>query len=181
MCIFYKHDSCFFLLLFNFIGPHRRSSGWVSPGHAICNRAERNSSNLSIWNRYVYVQRCLYAHLGRGVPISLVWIVKLFVLCTAWWYFTIVFLLPFFAVTVWTYLCFIYHYIACLCFKIMPLVEFYPNRVSLLVVWPCNFWSCWLDILGSLCVSGKLLIYPSPKPTLTLTSDLGQNVGLGEG
>ena len=113
MCAVYKHDSCieFLLLLFNFIGPHRRSSGWVSPGHAICNRAERNSSNLSIWNRYVYVQRCLYAHLGRGVPISLVWIVKLFVLCTAWWYFTIVFLLPFFAVTVWTYLCFIYHYI----------------------------------------------------------------------
>ena len=35
--------------------------------------------------------------------------------------------------------------------------------------------------LGSLCVSGKLPTYPSPKPTLTLTSDLGQNVGLGEG
>ena len=155
----------FLLLLFNFIGPHRRSSGWVSPGHAICNRAERNSSNLSIWNRYVYVQRCLYPHLGRGVPISLVWMVKLVVLCTAWWYFTIVFLLPFFAVTVWTYVCFIYHYIACLCFKIMPL----------------NFWSCWLDILGSLCVSGKLLIYPSSKPTLTLTSHWGQNVGLGKG
>ena len=155
----------FLLLLFNFIGPHRRSSGWVSPGHAICNRAERNSSNLSIWNRYVYVQRCLYPHLGRGVPISLVWMVKLVVLCTAWWYFTIVFLLPFFAVTVWTYLCFIYHYIACLCFKIMPL----------------NFWSCWLDILGSLCVSRKLLIYPSSKPTLTLTSHWGQNVGLGKG
>ena len=83
MCIFYKHDSCFFLL-FNFIGPHRRSSGWVSPGHAICNRAERNSSNLSIWNRCVQVQRCLYAHLGRGVPIFPVWIVKLVVLCTAW-------------------------------------------------------------------------------------------------
>ena len=27
----------------------------------------------------------------------------------------------------------------------------------------------------------KLPIYPSPKPTLTLTSYLGQNVGLGEG
>ena len=27
----------------------------------------------------------------------------------------------------------------------------------------------------------KLPTYPSPKPTLTLTSDLGQNVGLGEG
>ena len=30
-------------------------------------------------------------------------------------------------------------------------------------------------------VSGKLPSYPSPKPTLTLTSHLGQNVGLGEG
>jgi len=30
-------------------------------------------------------------------------------------------------------------------------------------------------------VSGKLPTYPSPKPTLTLTSHLGQNVGLGEG
>ena len=29
--------------------------------------------------------------------------------------------------------------------------------------------------------SGKLPIYPSPKPTLTLPSHLGQNVGLGEG
>ena len=35
--------------------------------------------------------------------------------------------------------------------------------------------------LGSFCVSGKLLTYPSPKPTLTLTSHLVQNVGLGEG
>ena len=30
-------------------------------------------------------------------------------------------------------------------------------------------------------VSGKLPTYPSLKPTLTLTSHLGQNVGLGEG
>jgi len=29
-------------------------------------------------------------------------------------------------------------------------------------------------------VSGKLPTYPSPKPTLTLTSHLGQNVGVGE-
>ena len=29
-------------------------------------------------------------------------------------------------------------------------------------------------------VSGKLPTYPSPKPTLTLTSLLGQNVGLGD-
>ena len=33
----------------------------------------------------------------------------------------------------------------------------------------------------SLYVSGKLSIYPSPKPTLTLWSHLGKNVGLGEG
>ena len=30
-------------------------------------------------------------------------------------------------------------------------------------------------------VSGKLPTYPSPKPTLTLSSYLTQNVGLGEG
>ena len=30
-------------------------------------------------------------------------------------------------------------------------------------------------------VSGKLPTYPSPKPTLTLTSHLGQNVGLKGG
>jgi len=35
--------------------------------------------------------------------------------------------------------------------------------------------------LGSLYVSGKLPTYPSPKPTLTLTCHLGQNVGLREG
>ena len=35
--------------------------------------------------------------------------------------------------------------------------------------------------VGSLYVSGKLPTYPSPKPTLTLTSHLGQNIGLGEG
>ena len=34
---------------------------------------------------------------------------------------------------------------------------------------------------GSLNVSRKLPINPYPKPTLTLTSHLGQNVGLGEG
>ena len=32
----------------------------------------------------------------------------------------------------------------------------------------------------SLHISGKLLPYPSPKLTLTLTSHLSQNVGLGE-
>ena len=34
---------------------------------------------------------------------------------------------------------------------------------------------------GSLYLSGKLPTHPSPKPALTLTSHLGQNVGLGEG
>ena len=34
---------------------------------------------------------------------------------------------------------------------------------------------------GSLYVAGKLPPDPSPKPTITLTSHLGQNVGLGEG
>ena len=37
------------------------------------------------------------------------------------------------------------------------------------------------SLFGSLYVSGKLPTYPSPKPTSTLTSLLGQNVGLGEG
>ena len=35
--------------------------------------------------------------------------------------------------------------------------------------------------VSALYVSGKLSTDPSPLPTLTLTSDLGQNVGLGEG
>ena len=34
---------------------------------------------------------------------------------------------------------------------------------------------------GSFYVSGKLSTYPSPKLTLTLSSYLEQNVGLGEG
>ena len=34
---------------------------------------------------------------------------------------------------------------------------------------------------GSIYVSGKLPTYPSPKLTLTLTSHLRQNGGLGEG
>ena len=34
--------------------------------------------------------------------------------------------------------------------------------------------------LGSFYVSGKLPTDPSPKPTLTLTSHLGQNAGSGE-
>ena len=35
--------------------------------------------------------------------------------------------------------------------------------------------------MGLIEVSGKLPTYPSPKPTLTLTSCLGQNVDSGEG
>ena len=35
--------------------------------------------------------------------------------------------------------------------------------------------------LGALHVSGKMSTYPSPRPTLTLTSQVGQNVDLGEG
>ena len=35
--------------------------------------------------------------------------------------------------------------------------------------------------VGSLNVTRELPTYPSPKLTLTLTSHLGQNVGLGEG
>ena len=36
-------------------------------------------------------------------------------------------------------------------------------------------------LLGSFYVSVKLPTYPSPKPTLTLRSYRGQNVGLGKG
>ena len=36
-------------------------------------------------------------------------------------------------------------------------------------------------MLGSLYIYGKLPTYPSPEPTLTLTSHFGQNVSLGEG
>ena len=36
-------------------------------------------------------------------------------------------------------------------------------------------------LFGSLYLAEKLPTYPSPKPTFTLTSHLGQNVGLGEG
>ena len=40
---------------------------------------------------------------------------------------------------------------------------------------------CLRSILGSYYLSGKLPTYPSPKPTLILTSHLRENVGLGEG
>ena len=44
-----------------------------------------------------------------------------------------------------------------------------------------GLWSLSKGLFGSFYLSGKLPTYPSPKPTLTLTSHLGQNVGLGEG
>ena len=44
-----------------------------------------------------------------------------------------------------------------------------------------KLWTLDMRKLGLLYVSAKLPTYPSPKPTLTLTSHLGQNVGLGEG
>ena len=41
-------------------------------------------------------------------------------------------------------------------------------------------WTTQPETLGSLYDYGKLLIHPSPKPTFTLSSHLGQNVALGE-
>ena len=41
-------------------------------------------------------------------------------------------------------------------------------------------WVIWFG-LEFLDHNGKLSTYPSPRPTLTLISHLGQNVGLGEG
>ena len=40
-------------------------------------------------------------------------------------------------------------------------------------------WCC--NTLGSVKVSGKLLTYPSPKPTFCLKWEVSDNVGLGEG
>ena len=48
-----------------------------------------------------------------------------------------------------------------------------------------NIWYIKYDqqekIFESLYIVGKLPTYPFPKPTLTLTSQLGQNGGIGEG
>ena len=45
-----------------------------------------------------------------------------------------------------------------------------------------SFLVCFVHIVfRSIYISGKLPTYPSPKSTLTLTSHLGQNVGLGKG
>ena len=41
-----------------------------------------------------------------------------------------------------------------------------------------KIWDSQVRILGSLYFSWKLPTYPSPKPMSTLTSHLGQNVGL---
>ena len=45
------------------------------------------------------------------------------------------------------------------------------------------YFTCFLAYYNfrSIQVSGKLPTYPSPKPTLSLSSHLEQNVGLGEG
>ena len=57
---------------------------------------------------------------------------------------------------------------------------FLPTRPTTLILGG-NAQSPFHSYFGSLYVSGKLPTYPSPKPTLTLTSHLGQNIGLGEG
>ena len=44
-----------------------------------------------------------------------------------------------------------------------------------------NLLPLYCNVFRKFYVSGKLPTYPSPKPTLTLSSYLGQNVGLGEG
>ena len=44
-----------------------------------------------------------------------------------------------------------------------------------------KIWDFQVRIQGTLYFSGKLLTYPFPKPTSTLTTHLGQNVGLEEG
>ena len=75
------------------------------------------------------------------------------------------------------------------------------NRPRTHKISPGKIWTClWVSVLcnsdilsfplkwskaprrvGFLYLSRKIPTYPSPEPTLTLTSHLGQNVGLGEG
>ena len=68
--------------------------------------------------------------------------------------------------------------------------EEYPDRIMTsfsvvpspkVTLSPVRMGSRPCKIIGSLYASGKLRTYPSPKPTLTLTSHLRQDVGLGEG
>ena len=70
------------------------------------------------------------------------------------------------------------------CFSCKPFAKFVSNCMKSWLAYNSSDWS--VNFLyglsfGSLHVSGKLSTYPFPKPTLTLTSHLGQNVGLGEG
>ena len=54
--------------------------------------------------------------------------------------------------------------------------------IIIIIVFSADVYLLFIDTnSGLICVSGKLPTYPSPKPTLTLTSHLGQNVGFGEG
>ena len=65
----------------------------------------------------------------------------------------------------------------CKCSRNEPALQHIGNKSLLrplcLQYYPLTF--------GSVYVSAKLPTYPFPKPTLTLSSYLGQNVGLGEG
>ena len=56
-----------------------------------------------------------------------------------------------------------------------------PMRISCGMKWVNKQSELNSTISGSIKVSGKLPTYPSPKTTLSLTSHLGQNFGLGEG
>ena len=56
-----------------------------------------------------------------------------------------------------------------------------PMRISYGMKWVNKQSELNSTISGSIKVSGKLPTYPSPKTTLSLTSHLGQNFGLGEG
>ena len=62
---------------------------------------------------------------------------------------------------------------------VIHFVGVYANLVTKVtedVAWVSNW-----KLNGSSYVSGKLLTYTSPKPTSTLISHVGQNVGSGEG
>ena len=54
--------------------------------------------------------------------------------------------------------------------------------IIIIIAFSADVYLLFIDTSSALIwVSGKLPTYPSPKPTLTLTSHLGQNVGFGEG
>ena len=58
--------------------------------------------------------------------------------------------------------------------------DFFSRRCTLYEVLKLAETFC-TYIIGSVKVSGKMATYPSPNPTLILTSHFEQNVGLGEG